>query len=66
MSAEPARLAVPHWPLLLTGRSEQRGAALAGVAFPEQTPRPERVPADLADLGVTVTVTAGLGGTAAA
>ncbi|MFE7526238.1 saccharopine dehydrogenase [Kitasatospora sp. NPDC057542] len=30
----------------------------AGVAFPEQTPRPGRVLEDLAELGVTVTVTA--------
>ncbi|MGW4891623.1 saccharopine dehydrogenase [Kitasatospora sp. NPDC004240] len=35
VGAELARLAAPHWPLLLAGRSEERGAALAGLLGPD-------------------------------
>ncbi|MEU1509915.1 saccharopine dehydrogenase [Kitasatospora sp. NPDC005748] len=50
VGAELARLAAPDWPLLLTGRSEQRGAALA-----QELGQPDGAPAvtvrrwDLAD-----------------
>ncbi|MEV7186738.1 hypothetical protein [Kitasatospora sp. NPDC093102] len=49
----------PAGPVPLVGGYGTVGAPPpAGVAFPEQTPRPGRVLEDLAEPGVTVTVTA--------